>query len=52
MTEVIILDRGTEPYAETHREMQAKIAQLKQGERAEIWLVQHPPVFTLSLIHI
>lgn len=46
MTEVTILDRGTEPYAHTHREMQATIEQLKQGERAEIWLVQHPPVFT------
>ena len=46
MSEVTILDRGTEPYAYTHREMQANIEQLKQGERAEIWLVQHPPVFT------
>ncbi|MBT6287132.1 MAG: octanoyltransferase, partial [Oceanospirillales bacterium] len=46
MTEVTILDRGTEPYAHTHREMQANIEQLKQGERAEIWTVQHPPVFT------
>jgi lipoyl(octanoyl) transferase len=26
--------------------MQARIAQLKEGERAEIWLVQHLPVFT------
>ena len=46
MTEVTILDRRTETYAQTHREMQVKIAQLKQGPRAEIWLVQHPPVFT------
>lgn len=46
MTQVIIRDRGTELYIQTHRAMQAKIAQLKQGECAEIWLVQHLPVFT------
>jgi lipoyl(octanoyl) transferase len=46
MTAVTILDRGTEFYAKTYRAMQVKIAQLRQGDRAEIWLVQHPQVFT------
>ncbi len=46
MTEVIIVDRGVESYQRTHQAMKDQIAVLKGGERAELWCVQHPPVFT------
>jgi lipoyl(octanoyl) transferase len=46
MTEVIIVDRGFEPYEQTHQAMKEKIAPLKGGQRAELWCVQHPSVFT------
>ena len=46
MTEVIIVDRGLESYEQTHQAMRDQIAVLKGGERAELWCVQHPPVFT------
>jgi len=46
MTEVIIVDRGFEPYEQTHQAMKEQIALLKGGERAELWCVQHPSVFT------
>ena len=46
MTEVIIVDRGFEPYEQTHQAMKEQIALLKSGERAELWCVQHPSVFT------
>ena len=46
MTEVIIVDRGVESYQQTHQAMKDQIAVLKGGVRAELWCVQHPPVFT------
>lgn len=46
MTEVIIVDRGFEPYEQTHQAMKEQIALLKGGQRAELWCVQHPSVFT------
>ena len=46
MTEVIIVDRGVESYQQTHQAMKDQIAILKGGVRAELWCVQHPPVFT------
>jgi lipoyl(octanoyl) transferase len=46
MTEVIIIDRGFEPYEQTHQAMKEQIALLKGGQRAELWCVQHPSVFT------
>jgi len=46
MTEVIIVDRGFEPYEQTHQAMKEQIALLKGGRRAELWCVQHPSVFT------
>jgi len=46
MAEVIIIDRGLETYARTHRAMKDRIETLKGGERAEIWCVQHHRVFT------
>ena len=46
MTEVIIVDRGFEPYEQTHQAMKEQIALLKGGQHAELWCVQHPSVFT------
>jgi len=46
MTEVIIVDRGFESYEQTHQAMKEQIALLKGGQRAELWCVQHPSVFT------
>jgi len=46
MTEVIIVDRGFEPYEQAHQAMKEQIALLKGGQRAELWCVQHPSVFT------
>ncbi|MEE2820593.1 MAG: lipoyl(octanoyl) transferase LipB [Pseudomonadota bacterium] len=46
MTEVIIVDRGVESYEQTHQAMKDQITVLKDGVRAELWCVQHPPVFT------
>jgi lipoyl(octanoyl) transferase len=46
MTEVIIIDRGFEPYEQTYQAMKEQIALLKGGQRAELWCVQHPSVFT------
>ena len=46
MAEVIIVDRGVEPYQETHQAMKDRIAFLKDEGRAELWCVQHPAVFT------
>ncbi len=46
MTEVIIIDRGLEPYEKTHQAMKDQLALLKGGTRAELWCVEHLPVFT------
>ena len=46
MTDVIIVDRGVESYQQTHQAMKDQIAVLKGGVRAELWCVQHSPVFT------
>jgi lipoyl(octanoyl) transferase len=46
MTEVIIVDRGFESYEHTHQAMKDHVAILKGGQRAELWCVQHPSVFT------
>ncbi|MDC3032831.1 lipoyl(octanoyl) transferase LipB [Litorivicinus sp.] len=46
MTEIIIVDRGVESYEQTHQAMKDQIAVLRGGVRAELWCVQHPPVFT------
>jgi lipoyl(octanoyl) transferase len=46
MTGVISVDRGFEPYEQTHQAMKEQISLLKGGECAELWCVQHPAVFT------
>ena len=46
MTEIIIVDRGVESYEQTYQAMKDQIAVLKGGVRAELWCVQHSPVFT------
>ena len=46
MTEVIIVDRRIESYEQAHQAMKDQITVLKGGVRAELWCVQHPPVFT------
>lgn len=37
---------GRRPYIETHQEMKACIETLKGSDCAELWLVEHDPVFT------
>ena len=46
MTEVIIVDRGVESYNQTLQAMKDQIAILKGGVRAELWCVQHSPVYS------
>lgn len=46
MTEVIILDLGIQKYLITHNAMRARVSELRAGSRADLWLVQHPSVFT------
>jgi lipoyl(octanoyl) transferase len=46
MPEVEIRVFGECKYADAHASMRQAVAELKGGHRAELWLLQHPPVFT------
>ena len=46
MPSVRVRRRGREPYLITHDAMREAIVELKTGDVAELWLVQHDPVFT------
>jgi lipoyl(octanoyl) transferase len=44
-----ILNRGSEPYEATFAAMRAFTDARTAGTRDELWIVEHPPVFTLGL---
>ena len=44
-----IIDRGFEPYDTTFAAMRAFTATRNANTRDELWIVEHPPVFTLGL---
>lgn len=46
MGRIDIVHLGVQAYDACHRAMQARIESLRNGQVAELWLVQHPPVFT------
>lgn len=45
----IILDRGVEPYETSFAAMRAFTDARTADTRDELWIVEHPPVFTLGL---
>lgn len=45
----IIVQRGTEPYETSFSAMRAFTDTRNTGTRDELWIVEHPPVFTLGL---
>ena len=49
MSDVAILDRGLEPYAVTYAAMREFTDARNSATPDTIWIVQHPPVFTLGL---
>lgn len=49
MSTVTILDRGIESYAVTYTAMREFTDQRNSATPDAIWMVQHPPVFTLGL---
>lgn len=49
MSDVVILDRGLEPYAATYAAMREFTDARNSATPDTIWIVQHPPVFTLGL---
>ncbi len=49
MSDVVILDRGLEPYAVTYAAMREFTDARNSATPDTIWIVQHPPVFTLGL---
>ena len=49
MSDVVILDRGLEPYAVTYAAMREFTDARNSATPDAIWIVQHPPVFTLGL---
>ncbi len=49
MSTVTLLDRGIESYAVTYAAMREFTDQRNSATPDEIWMVQHPPVFTLGL---
>ena len=49
MSDVAILDRGLEPYAVTYAAMREFTDNRNSATPDTIWIVQHPPVFTLGL---
>ncbi|HEY8605664.1 MAG TPA: lipoyl(octanoyl) transferase LipB [Noviherbaspirillum sp.] len=44
-----LIDRGTESYQATFDAMRAFTAARDAGTRDELWIVEHPPVYTLGL---
>ena len=46
MTEIIISHLGIQRYGITHDAMRARVSELRDGSRADLWLVEHPSVFT------
>lgn len=48
-TKLVIRQLGLRDYEPVWREMQSFTQQREPGQPDEIWLVQHPPVFTLGL---
>ncbi|MBI3102274.1 MAG: lipoyl(octanoyl) transferase LipB [Burkholderiales bacterium] len=46
---MLIRTLGTVPYQPTYEAMQAFTAQRTEGAPDELWLCEHPPVFTLGL---
>ncbi|MBC7573211.1 MAG: lipoyl(octanoyl) transferase LipB [Herminiimonas sp.] len=46
---VVILDRGREAYALTYAAMRAFTDSRTDGTPDQLWIVEHPPVFTLGL---
>jgi lipoyl(octanoyl) transferase len=49
MQSALVRDIGFRPLAEVSAEMQAFTAERTPETRDEIWLVEHPPVYTLGL---
>ena len=49
MSDVAILDRGLEPYAVTYAAMREFTDARNSATPDTIWIVEHPPVFTLGL---
>jgi lipoyl(octanoyl) transferase len=49
MSDVTLLDRGLEPYAVTYAAMREFTDNRNSTTPDAIWIVQHPPVFTLGL---
>ncbi|MBF0471208.1 MAG: lipoyl(octanoyl) transferase LipB [Gammaproteobacteria bacterium] len=47
--EIIVRDRGLVPYLPLYREMQQFTAERHPATPDEIWLLQHPPIFTRGL---
>lgn len=47
--DVVVRELGRTPYEATWRAMQAFTAARTPGTRDEIWLTEHPPVYTLGL---
>lgn len=47
-TPVRVINLGLEPYVPAWQAMQAFTRQRKRPDVSEIWVVQHPPVFTLG----
>ncbi|MGB5396530.1 MAG: lipoyl(octanoyl) transferase LipB, partial [Gammaproteobacteria bacterium] len=45
---MIVRDLGVQPYEKVWREMQAFTDQRDNTTEDELWLVEHPPVFTLG----
>lgn len=45
---MIVRDLGVQPYDETWRAMQAYTDQRDSASEDELWLVEHPPVYTLG----
>ncbi len=49
MARARIIDRGTEPYEETFAAMRAFTDARTADTEDQLWLVEHPPVYTLGL---
>ncbi len=49
MRELLIVRRGIEPYEQTFADMRAFTDVRSAGTPDQLWLVEHPPVYTLGL---
>ena len=49
MTSLEIIDRGTEPYETSFAAMRAYTDARTVDSQDQLWIVEHPPVFTLGL---